>query len=92
MIRLLVVLSLATIASARVVPRHICRPQCLRALSVAALPASAFVAPPDMGACVARHAAAPQRRCLHILVRRCMHHRPDCDFTLVGAANAAAPK
>ena len=75
---LAVVLLCCSLASARLVPRRVCRPQCLGAMAASTRP---YPYGSDMSACFKHDTGPPTPRCLHILVRRCMHHKPDCEFT-----------
>jgi hypothetical protein len=74
---IVIVLVLTTAVSARLLPRRTCRVACLGAMAASTRPAPYGS---DMTACSRHNTAPPTSRCLHILVRRCRHHKPDCEF------------
>jgi hypothetical protein len=80
----LLLVFVATVALARLIPRRVCRPECARAMAALTLPAP-FA--PVFPACDAKHPPG-SRRCLRVLVRHCRHGGADCVFPVPSPAGA----
>jgi len=76
----LLLVFVATVALARLIPRRVCRPECARAMAALTLPA-------PFAPCDAKHPPG-SRRCLRVLVRHCRHGGADCVFPVPSPAGA----